>query len=118
EKDYLYPEITDLYPGSDHVIKIGLAAGVAIKRKLNQLVKLAGEPQAKQAGFEDKWDKLVDAVEKHLATQEGLVMPRMRASIRTEDREDLGHLFQEVREDIAEGARGLVTVGGRSRKRA
>src|SRR5690606_7124719 len=94
EKEYLYPEISDLYPGSEHVIKLGLAAGVSIKRRLSQLVKLAGQAQAKQTGFEDKWERLVVSVESHLANQEEHLMPRMRASIRTEDREDLGALFQ------------------------
>lgn len=110
EKDYLYPEITDLYPSSDHVIKIGLAAGVTIKRHLSQLVKLSAQPQAKQTGFEDKLEKLQEAVEKHLTEQQDLLMPRMRAAMRTEDREDLGQLFQEVREELA-ASFGGVEVG-------
>ena len=120
EKDYLYPELADLFPGSDVLTDTGLASGVVIGKRLKTLVKLAAKTAAEQESFGKRLGELKEAVYKHFEQEEQQLMPKMRAHIRTEDREDLGQLFMDVKAEVLDSlsAPEPAAPAPRGRKRA
>lgn len=119
EKDYLYPEVTGLFPGSDTIADVALASGVILGKKLKALGKLTVAPAGDQAGYVKKVAELREAVAAHLASEENQILPKMRDFIRTEDREDLGEVFEDSLSDIRRQFEQPVTPApAAGRKRA
>ena len=119
ERAYLYPETQDLFPGAETLCRVGEANGVAISRRMKALQKLAGKAATEQDGYDKRLAELKEAVLAHFDAEEQLLMPKMRLLIRTEDREDLGQVFVDAREELRSGtpAEG-VSPGVSTRKRA
>jgi hypothetical protein len=124
EKDYLYPEIAGLFPGAETLVDIGQANGSAISRRLKLLVKMAAKPLAEQAGYDKKEAELKDSLLRHFDFEEQNLMPKVRGLIRTEEREDIGQLFLDVRDEVRKGVEAqapkaaapkTVSVVGRKR---
>lgn len=101
EKQYLYPEVVAAVPGLENQATKLVANGQVIKRKLTQINKLSLKPANQQSGFGPKFQGLMESVEQHFASCEDVVFPKIRSHIRTEEREDLGELFQDVIVDLA-----------------
>lgn len=121
EKDYLYPELVDLFPGSDALVTAGLASGSTIGRRLKTLVKLAAKPVAEQEGYGKRLVELKESLLKHFDQEEQILMPKIRSLIRTEDREDLGQVFLDAKAELAVGAEPAapqVAAPANGRKRA
>jgi hypothetical protein len=117
EKDYLYPELIGLFPGSDTVVANGLASGALINRRIKVLVKLIAKTAAEQDGYDKRLAELKDSLLKHCEQQEQILMPKLRSLIRTEDREDLGQVFVEAKQDLVAG-KPQAAQAAPSRKRA
>ncbi len=117
-RDYLYPEINGLFPGSEALIDIGLAQATIIGKKLKALSKLTVGPASEQVGYAKRVIEVRDTVLAHLASEENLVLPRMRDLIRTEDREDLGEVFEDAQAEIRRQLEEPVSPVAVSRKRA
>lgn len=103
QKDYLYPEISELFPGAQALIDVGLAHGAIIVRKIKALSKLIAAPASEQAGpagFSKRLAELSESVMAQIQAEEASLLPRMRDLIRTEEREDLGDVFQDAHADI------------------
>jgi iron-sulfur cluster repair protein YtfE (RIC family) len=100
EKDYLYPEISGLFAGADVLVTTGLANGTVIGKRLKVLTKLAGKTASEQGEFPKRQAELKDAVIKHFEQEEQTLMPKMRSLIRTEEREDLGQVFMDVKAEV------------------
>jgi hypothetical protein len=118
EKDYLYPEIGDLFAGVDTLVRAGEANGAAIGRRMKNLVKLLAKPVNEQEGWEKRLAELRESLIEHFDSEEQVLMPKMRLMIRTEDREDLGQVFLDARDELLRGDEEGVTIGAGSRKRA
>jgi hemerythrin superfamily protein len=118
EKDYLYPEIGDLFAGVDTLVRAGEANGAAIGRRVKSLVKLLAKPVNEQEGWEKRLAELRASLIEHFDSEEQVLMPKMRLMIRTEDREDLGQVFLDARDELLRGDEEGVTIGAGSRKRA
>lgn len=118
EKDYLYPEIGDLFAGVDTLVRAGEANGAAIGRRVKSLVKLLAKPVNEQEGWEKRLAELRASLVEHFDGEEQVLMPKMRLMIRTEDREDLGQVFLDARDELLRGDEEGVTIGAGSRKRA
>lgn len=117
EKDYLYPELAGLFAGADALVTVGLANGALIGRRLKTLVKLAGKSAAEQDGYDKRLAELRESMLKHFDLEEQTLMPKVRALIRTEDREDLGQVFAEAKVDLL-GEAEPEPLPTSSRKRA
>jgi hemerythrin superfamily protein len=118
EKDYLYPEIGDLFAGVDTLVRAGEANGAAIGRRMKNLVKLLAKPVNEQEGWEKRLAELRESLVEHFDSEEQVLMPKMRLMIRTEDREDLGQVFLDARDELLRVDEEGVTIGAGSRKRA
>lgn len=118
EKDYLYPEISDLFAGVDSLVRMGEANGAAILRRLKNLLKLLDKPREEQVGWDKRLIELREGLVEHFDNEEQVLMPKMRLMIRTEDREDLGQVFLDARDELLRSRTADVTIGGSSRKRA
>ena len=122
EKEYLYPELANLFTGAEALVDIGQANGAAIGRRLKVVTKMAAKPAAEQDGYDKKEAELKESILKHFDFEEQALMPKVRGLVRTEEREDIGQLFldvkDEVRRSLEPAAAKSATVGAVSRKRA
>ncbi len=119
ERDYLYPELPGLFPEAELVVATGLANGSLISKKLKFLEKSLAKAVKEQVGIEKKIEEFSDLLETHFSQQEQSLMHRLRQNMRTEDREELGQVFEDVRDDMKAGTLSLVAKPGTSlRKRA
>ena len=119
ERDYLYPEIGGLFPGSDSLVVIGSANAAIIDKRLKALAKLWSKGGEEQAGFGVQLVALKGALLKHFEQEEQILMPKMRAVMRTEDREDLGQVFADLEsEGLAAGLEKVKSPMTGTRKRA
>ena len=118
ERDYLYPEISGLFLGVDAVIDLGLATAALTSKRLKLLVKLASKPADEQEGIDKRVAELRESILKHFDHEEQHLLPKMRYLIRTEDREDLGQVFVDVRDDVMKSLEAPVAQAASGRKRA
>ena len=118
EKEYLYPEISDLFTGVEAIVRIGEANGAAILRRLKNLLKVLDKPQEEQEEWEKRIVELREGLVEHFGSEEQILMPKMRLMIRTEDREDLGQVFIDARDELLRADKETLTIGASSRKRA
>ncbi len=101
EKDFLYPELLDLFANGRALVDVGLANGVIIGKKMKLLTKLVQAPAAEQAAsYAKRFQELKDAVLAHLETQEQALLPKLRENMRTEEREDLGEVFLDAKTEL------------------
>jgi hypothetical protein len=109
EKDYLVPEVQCIGGIPDAWVDVYLANNRTLARKLKNLASLTLKPLAQQKTFESRLQGFSRAMSDHFAQEESIIMPRLRAQMRTEEREDLGQVFLDFREDADEGiGRGNV----------
>lgn len=98
EEGYLYPEVADLFNGSQILVDIGRANHATLTKLLKSLEKALDRPATEQALADKKWTELKEILLKHLITEEDQLMPKVRATISTQDREDLGQVLMDARE--------------------
>jgi hypothetical protein len=119
ERDYLYPELPGLFAEADVVVATGLANGSVLSKKLKLLEKTLAKALKDQAGIEKKIGEFSALLESHFSQQEQHLMPKLRQTMRTEDREELGRVFEDVKSDlIAEAGEQLAKNSVQARKRA
>jgi hypothetical protein len=119
EKDYLYPELPGLFPEAELIVSTGLANGSLISKKLKLIEKSLAKAVKEQVGIEKKIEEFSELLETHFSQQEQSLMPRLRQTMRTDDREELGQVFEDVRNDMRSGTLSLdVKPGTTLRKRA
>lgn len=104
EKDYLYPEIEDQFAGAGTLVVLGQAGGSLIDKRLKAVLKLIAKPVDEQEGLEKRIGELKEALSAHFDHEERVLMPKLRSSMRTEDREDLGQVMVDAQEDLRSGA--------------
>ena len=96
DRELLYPELSELFSLSGRVI----AEGHSHHRQLLEL--LADSREALRAGparLDSVAAALREAVQSHLLHQQEQVLPRLRELIPTQEREDLGQVYLEMREE-------------------
>lgn len=96
ERDYLYPEIQDLFAGAATLVQIGEGHAATISRRLKLLLKA----QESHADLLAPWADLKAALAQHFDAEEKHLLPKMRTMIRTEDREELGQVFVDARDEL------------------
>lgn len=119
EKDYLYPEIGGLFPGSEALVATGLAEGALLSKRAKTLQKLLQKPVSEQDGYDKRLTELKDALQRHCDQQEQNLLPKLRSAIPTQDREDLGQVFLEAKAELLAQASGAAPApAAQGRKRA
>lgn len=117
EKDYLYPEIAGLFPGSDVIAAAGTANGAALVRRIKALKTLVAKNANEQEAYPKRLKEFEEALLKHFEQEEQVLMPKVRSMIRTEDREDLGQVFLEVQTEVL-ASFSVDGANAKGRKRA
>jgi len=110
EGEYLYPEVAGLFNESSTFIEKSTENHKMIHRSLSEVEKLLNKkPQVDNDLINKKMLKLVESFKDHFESEEDILMPKLRELIPTQDREDLGQVFLDVRDEQV-----LAVVGGRS----
>jgi hemerythrin-like domain-containing protein len=103
EADFLFPEVDNLFAGVDHILSNALnnqGKIAALLLAINELLSSAGEASNE---FSETLSLLLKTIESHVADQQEFLIPRIRKLISTKDREELGQVFLEFREEAATG---------------
>ena len=98
EEEYLLPELSQRFPGSDLIMDL-CAANQSLMRKQVKLLIKASMGQDQEA-MEGAVAGLRKAIQQHLEVQEMQLMPKLRLHVPTSEREDLGLLVQDMMEDL------------------
>ncbi len=117
-RNYLYPELDGLFAGADALITSATAECDAFEKKTKSLQRVVVKPVAEQKSFSKKIEELDEAVKSYIHLVEEAVMPKIRAFIRTEDREDLAEVFGDAREELKMAFGSNITACKQKRKRA
>lgn len=97
EETYIFPEANGLFPEAEAFVAVALANHTLIRKGLKKLTKLADQPLLKQAEYPKVVEALAATTEQHFAVEESVLMPQMRKLIRTQDREDLGVVIEDIK---------------------
>ena len=98
EEEYLLPELSQRFPGSDLIMDLCSANQSVMRKHIKSLIKAsAGQDQD---AIEGAVAALRKAVQQHLEVQEMQLMPKLRLHVPTSEREDLGILMEEMMEDL------------------
>lgn len=118
ERDYLYPELLGLFGGAEALVDSVTAHSIVVEKKLKSVERVVSKPVAQQVNIGKKIDDLESSIVTYLDAVEEALMPKIRAFIRTEEREDLAEVFSDIKEQLEEGPTGGVgAVKGRNQKR-
>lgn len=98
EEEYLLPELTQRFPGSDLIMDLCSANQSVMRKHIKSLIK-ASTTQDQEA-IEGAVAALRAAVQQHLEVQEMQLMPKLRLHVPTSEREDLGLLMEDIMEDL------------------
>lgn len=95
EAEYIYPEIRGINPALDLLTVQSIKYLEAIQKSLTHSSK-----QSPQIDLD-----LVETVKEYICHQESQLMPKLRMTMRTEDREDLGQVVVDAEEELLSGAK-------------
>ncbi|MCB9228078.1 MAG: hypothetical protein H6618_00555 [Deltaproteobacteria bacterium] len=95
ERDFLYPEISELLPNAAKLTELGQQQHERIEFLLEMLTGSLQDHQ--EASCQDAWGRLKSEILLHIRHQQERIMPEMRALIPTQDREDLAEILQDLR---------------------
>jgi len=110
EEGYLYPEIADLFSGSQILVDIGRACHAVISKTMKSLDKALDRPSSEQDLADKRFAELKEQILKHFQSEEEQMMPRVRQLITTQEREDLGQVFADAKDLATKGELTLADV--------
>lgn len=117
ESDYLYPELAGLFGGAQALVTICQANHLILTRAWQQVEKIISKPIALQVGLGKKISELNTALTNHLALQEQSVLPKLREGMPTQEREDLGQVFLDFKDEVVtHGIHALLQSSERAAK--
>lgn len=103
EREYLYPEVIAVAKGAASTIaqlEANLACMVRLTADLDQA--MLGQDEAKRRELAEQ---LIELVRRHVEKQEDKLIPLIRQSMSTEEREELSQVFQDALEDYINSER-------------
>lgn len=100
EERYLFPEIEEMFPSASEFVTLALDNHKAMREVLARIDKgLALKKRSIDQILE--WiSELDELVTKHLQLEEDIVMPKLRRMIPTSEREEMGEVWKDTRDDI------------------
>ena len=110
-RDYFYPEIDGLFDGSEALVELAHSRATGVDRLVDGLMKSASRANTTRKTLEKRLGELEEALGQLVRFEQETLMPKVRRSMRTEEREDLGQVFLDLRDDAGE-------PGQAARKRA
>ncbi len=102
EKDYIYPEIIGLFSGAERLVERGLCRQKEITDRMIELSEVFSKKSAKTLKSQTK--AFSELTREHLEILEERLMPELRSRIDTSDREDLGQVFLDVKQEWSSAA--------------
>ncbi len=114
DQDYLIPELSDRFPGVHEYQRTSGKSHKRIYRAVGDLNNLASRKvQETKVVLGTKQKQVTQMLAEYLDRREDLLMPQIRQAIPTQDREDLGQVFLDIRSDELGGLES--TFSGSSR---
>lgn len=98
KRDYIYPEIKGLSPSLDALVALGQKRIQGIESLLGGT--FLGQGESIRDLDEKSFTQLLALLKEHIALEEQFLMPKIRLQMRTEDREDLGQVLADVKDEI------------------
>jgi len=100
DEDYLIPELSDRLPGVGEFQRSSGKSHKKIFRAVGDLNSIAlKKSQESKLVLGTKQRQVTQMLGEYLAKREDLLMPQIRQAIPTQDREDLGQVFADIRTD-------------------
>lgn len=97
EADYLFPEVTAVEPSSAKFVEDSLLRHKHLVNDLKSLEKKVNKrPQGSKEALAKSINMLSTDLKTHLVVVEDEMLPRIRQSISTQEREDLGEVLMDV----------------------
>ena len=104
ESEYLYPEVSELFPEGKVLIRLSLSNHDEIIAQIDKLDEIYKNMNISPKNLHDMIEVLGEKVEAHYKLEEENFMPKIRQLINTQDREDLGQVFVDVKDEIKKSA--------------
>jgi hypothetical protein len=103
EETFLFPEFGSLFSGSDTYLASAKVCHAAIAASLSEM-----ESSLRRNGHGSKevggaLELLARALMEYIGSQQEVFMPKIRKMVPTGDREELGQVFLDVRQDAVAG---------------
>jgi hypothetical protein len=90
QSEYIYPEIRGVNPSLDSILSQSI-------HDLEHVESLLDTPSPWDGA---KLQSLLDSIKEYIIHEETLLMPKLRITMRTEDREDLGQVVVDAEEEL------------------
>ncbi len=103
EQQVLYPGMRDIVPGGTEMANRAQIEHQAMRAALITLE----DSHPGQSEFEDALVTLRAELEAHVPVEENEILPALRAVIGTDKMEELGALYNQIKENIPSGLQGL-----------
>lgn len=104
EETYLFPEITNIYPEAEKLIKSCLNNHIRIGKILKELedktIKGLKKSPSISAIISNMTTSFKKEITEHFKFEEEMLLPKIRQLIPTQEREDLGQVFHDVKEEL------------------
>jgi len=101
EANYLYPEVSAIYTDDGGFFDERQTSHKQLTKRLHAVSEMLRKPVSDHVGFEKKFDELNQLFDDHFGAEERVMMPRVRQFMPTQEREDLGQVILDVKEELA-----------------
>lgn len=100
EERYLFPEIEELFPSAVDFVNLAADNHKAMREVLAQIDKGLAQKKPSIDQILEWISELDELVTKHLQMEEEIVMPKLRRMIPTSEREEMGEVWKDTRDEI------------------
>jgi len=95
--EYLLPEVCSVAPSSGTTVSlVAEVSSRAVSKRLKSLDKIVSKPGSPAASVKKHSDTFKRELDEQFQSLERIMMPLLRESMRTEEREDLGKLLVDL----------------------
>ena len=100
DKEFLYPEILDLFAGAKKNITFGESCHLRIREALILIYDRIVSAKSVNPLLDEQISDLQEMVRQHITYQQEFIIPKMREMIPTQEREDLSDVFNDIKHDL------------------
>lgn len=114
EERYLLPEIEELLPVSTEFSNVARQNNLLMKEILSSIDKALGQKKKPVNKILEWVSALDEVVTKHLLLEEEIVLPKLRRLVSTREREEMGEVWNDLRDELSGAASEPMKKGKRS----